>query len=334
MPFPLSTKYAQTSVPPLTRDAYYDVSLSYTRAARTHVARRSMVTTTTEAQPYWPPPSSTSAPEHHLQYINPNEASSSSRSSPTRWEPHSIKSPTSSRIAQTSLKTSPWSSAAPPPHSRPLYQTIPLPTEDTTDYAIAAAAPTTMSPTSPPPTTPWSMLLAPWPDSSPYANCQQFDHIKATSAQFNPIQLHPILERACLSSSLSVLNPLSQLSTDGAQDRSAPATNPSLGYLSIIITRYGATMPVHPSPSNPFVVTVGDVLDALYKVADIIMNEENDGQNVGGGGRGKKGERRSSGGWQGRTRVLGSLKLCWRTSTGNTGPGAGSHMGQLVVECR
>ncbi|RDB26938.1 hypothetical protein Hypma_005129 [Hypsizygus marmoreus] len=282
-------------------------------------------------------PPSTSPSEYRLRAIDLNEASSFSASSlPSQREPHSIRLSTSSNTVPMPSRTLPWSSA-PPPHSRPLYRTIPLPAEDTEEQPIAgtgrAGAPMSMSPTSPPPASTTSVLLASWPDSPPRLCYQQFDHNMTTSLRPKLIQLHPTLQRACLSPSLMVLHLPSELSTVGAQSRSAPATNPSLGYLNIVITRYSAVTPVRPSPSNPVIVTVGDVLDVLERVADMFMDDHDGERHIQGVSEGERG-------WPDgselakRIRVLDSLKLHWRASTALEGIGAGSTTWQLVVECR
>ncbi|GLB42521.1 hypothetical protein LshimejAT787_1105360 [Lyophyllum shimeji] len=167
-----------------------------------------------------------------------------------------------------------WSSSwsfmmsSPPPHSRSLYSTIPLPPEDTPSATEtyptnceAKRSSESLAPPSPfasPPPSIGVVPASPHPRSTTKGAAVPGDDPE-------PIELHPSLKNAGIS-----VSPVSVRSADSCsppnqpRGRDAPATSPSVEDLTLRINSTGQKVHVAPSsPASSPIVTVGDVLDVL-----------------------------------------------------------------------
>ncbi|GLB42524.1 hypothetical protein LshimejAT787_1105390 [Lyophyllum shimeji] len=165
------------------------------------------------------------------------------------------------RMAVTTPRSShsPWwiLDSAPPRHTRSLYATIPLPTEDWPHDAEddemckpARRSKASLALSS-------SCTAAP-PPPNPNPNDCLFTSRHPACQSPHPLQLHPSLQNASLSSSpASGRSPSPRVasarpSTDWTRHRNAPATTPSVGQLTVTIESTGRTFCVHPtSPISP-----------------------------------------------------------------------------------
>ncbi|KAF5378832.1 hypothetical protein D9615_006864 [Tricholomella constricta] len=228
-----------------------------------------------------------------------------------------------------------WSAPAtgpPPAHTRPLYSSIPLPPDEPSceDPEYLTNSSKGRSDDDSAALTP-SMSAAALDVANDLALVSFASKHHASPASPDrhshphPIRLHPVLENACQSSSSPSLSSPPPTPTDWARDRDAPATTPSVGYLTLKISSSDQTVRVRPSsPISPHIVTVGDVFDAIeeaMKTADNACRGRS--QPKGGHSPTCIGERISA--------ILNSLRLRWRTSDGSV---AGPHPWQLVVGWR
>lgn len=179
--------------------------------------------------------------------------------------------------AAAEIETS-WSAwnfeLAPPPHARSLYTTVPLPPDDSL-RGLEAHPPRREAKISK------ESLEAPLLSCKTAREADPNPHqFPSTVKQCAPllgqwqIELHPVLERACVSrtrpSTHAASRSLSSSSrpTDWTRVCDAPATSPSVGHLTLVIEPTGQTLCVRPtSPTNPHVVTVRDVLETLENAA-------------------------------------------------------------------
>ncbi|KAF5378893.1 hypothetical protein D9615_006863 [Tricholomella constricta] len=295
--------------------------------ARTPIPSRTASTTEKQETS----PSTTSNVIHHRDPWNTRFATSPF--SQLQDVPDSSKSSSRSLQALESTATTAekaWMSlwiftdAGPPPHTRSLYATIPLPSEDSPSYleqipthgAVWKAAE-------------WSSTLAP-PDRPCNPNPLQIPFKSKQHASTHlhprPIQLHPTLQGICLASrqiqqDAQRLSSSPSTSMDWVRDRDAPATYPSVGCLTLVIHSTGQTVCVRPTtPASLHVVTVSDVLDTLkdaFMIDDVCR------------GRRQSGRSHSPICECERMSVkLNSLQLWWGTSDGVE---VGPHPWQLVV---
>ena len=167
---------------------------------------------------------------------------------------------------------------SPPPHTLPLYTTIPLPivNDDQPPPSMQRSldSPQRLSPRvmlpSPPQSPPWSG--AP-PLSSPNrVHTMPTDTVLSNS---NPVYLHPILESAVLIPPRTMHEPRRPLPADVNNHLSDPATNPGLGFLTIILLPSGRHVPVQPSSAGRGIITLGDVLQVLRDLNAASLEERN-----------------------------------------------------------
>lgn len=91
----------------------------------------------------------------------------------------------------------------------------------------------------------------------------------------NPVYLHPILESALTISPGMMHEPQRPLPADVNNHLSKPATNPGLGFLTIILLPDRRHVPVQPSAGGRGIVTLGDVLHVLKQLGIALLAEQN-----------------------------------------------------------
>jgi len=216
--------------------------------------------------------------------------------------------------------------AAPPPHTRSLYATIPLPPDDST-HGIEVHPPQGEARRSRNslewPSSPMSSILPPQANPNPRRFPSTSKH-HALLYGLRAIELHPFLDSACMvrSRAHAPSHSPSSWPTDSARVRDAPATTPSVGYLTIVVDSTGQMICVPPtSPWSPHIVTVGDVLAAL-EAAAVTIDYICRGRcgSTSGHAHVCEGEQLSV--------ILNCLELWWRMPEG---PQSGPHPWQLVL---
>ena len=92
-----------------------------------------------------------------------------------------------------------------------------------------------------------------------------------TLSDSNAVYLHPILESALLLSPHKMHEPRRPLPAEVNNHMREPATNPGLGYLTIILLPNGRHVPVQPSADGRGIITLGDVLHVLKELSEQAM---------------------------------------------------------------
>ncbi|KAF8069308.1 hypothetical protein FPV67DRAFT_1491857 [Lyophyllum atratum] len=166
--------------------------------------------------------------------------------------------------------------SAPPPHTRSLYATIPLPHDDNlydfggySTQKISESRRAAWTSSSSSSSSLWFTAPPPPPNPNP-ADFPSTSKRHSSPRRPHPIHLHTSLQNACLSPSSSSQHTLHrrsrvpQMLTNWGGHRDDPATTPSVGDLTVMLGSTGQTVYIRPtSHLSPYVVTVGDVLDGL-----------------------------------------------------------------------
>ena len=163
----------------------------------------------------------------------------------------------------------------PPSHTLPLYATIPLPMADDGSPSskqqsidLPQALPPWLTLPTPPPSPPLSGA----PPLS-YGNPVRTMPTNATLSDSHSVYLHPILESTLLLRPHMAYEPRKALPADVNNHLSEPATNPGLGYLTIILHPSGRHVPVQPSAIGRGIVRLGDVLHVLRELSAALLEE-------------------------------------------------------------
>ena len=94
---------------------------------------------------------------------------------------------------------------------------------------------------------------------------------KTTLSDSNAVYVHPILECALLLSPHMMHERRRPLPADVNNHLREPATNPGLGFLTIILLPNRHHIPVQPSTGGGGIITLGDVLHVLKELSEQAM---------------------------------------------------------------